>query len=80
MVTQHAAVTASGAHRWMQCTRSVRFEEQFPSTTSAYAEEGTLAHSVCELMVRKKFTPMSSRKYNAELKKLKDNELWQDEC
>jgi hypothetical protein len=63
----------------MQCTRSVRFEEQFPSTTSAYAEEGTLAHSVCELMVRKKFTPMSSRKYNAELKKLKDNELWQDE-
>ncbi len=79
MATQHAAVTASGAHRWLSCPRSVRFEEQFPESTSVYAEEGTLAHSVCELLGRKKFTPLSARKYSSELKKLKSNELWQDE-
>lgn len=76
----HATVCSpSGYERWSHCTASARFEEQFPNGTSVYAEEGTLAHSVCELMGRKKFTPMSARKYNAELKKLKENPLWDDE-
>lgn len=76
----HAVVTASGFERWSHCTAAPRYEEQFPDgETSVYAAEGTLAHSVCELYGRKKFTVMSTRKFNSELKKLKANELWQDE-
>lgn len=47
---QHALLSASGAARWLACTPSARFEEGFPESTSPYAEEGTLAHSVAELM------------------------------
>lgn len=75
----HAVVTASGYERWSHCTAAPRYEEQFPSGTTEYAEEGTLAHSVCELYGRKKFSVMSTRKFNAELKKLKAHPLWKDE-
>ena len=76
----HAVVTASGFERWSHCTAAPRYEEQFPDgETTVYAAEGTLAHSVCELYGRKKFTVMSTRKFNSELKKLKADELWQDE-
>lgn len=77
---EHAVVTASGYERWSHCTAAPRYEEQFPDgETTVYAAEGTLAHAVCELYGRKKFTPMTPRKFNSELKKLKENELWQDE-
>lgn len=49
---KHALLSASGAHRWLACTPSARLEEQFPRTTSEYAEEGTAAHEVAELTAR----------------------------
>ena len=76
----HAVVTASGYERWSHCTAAPRYEEGFPEReTSVYALEGTLAHSVCELYGRKYFTVMSTRKFNADLKKLKAEKLWKDE-
>ena len=75
----HATVTASGYERWSHCTAAPRYEEQIPSESSVYADEGTLAHSVCELYGKKKFTVMTTRKFNADLKKLKADPLWQDE-
>lgn len=76
----HAVLSASGASRWLACTPSARLEEQFPDSTSEYAKEGTLAHEVCELKVRKNLIEqMPTRIYNTKLKKLKENELWQDE-
>lgn len=77
---KHAILPASGAARWMACTPSARLEEQFPDTGSEYAAEGTLAHSMAELKVHKKFVePMGPRKYNAALNKLKKDPLYQDE-
>lgn len=76
----HAILSASGASKWMACTPSARLEEQFPDSTSEYAKEGTLAHELCELKVRKNLIePMHTRTYNSKLKKLKEHELWQDE-
>nr|DAL45920.1 MAG TPA_asm: Protein of unknown function (DUF2800) [Caudoviricetes sp.] len=76
----HAVLSASGASRWLACTPSARLEEQFPDSTSEYAKEGTLAHEVCELKVRKNLIEqMPTRTYNTKLKKIKENELWQDE-
>lgn len=49
---KHALLSASGAARWLNCTASARFEEQFKKTTSIYAEEGTAAHELSELVTR----------------------------
>jgi len=77
---EHALLSASGAHRWLVCTPSVRLEEQFPDTTSEYAKEGTLAHEIAELKLRKYFIePMSQRSFSAKLNKFKKRELFQDE-
>lgn len=79
-MTAHARLSASGAAKWLACPPSVKLEENFPDTGSVYAAEGTLAHSVAELKVRKyAVEPMSTRAFNAKMKKLKENELWQPE-
>lgn len=77
----HALLSASSAHRWLMCTPSARLEEQFPDTTSVAAKEGTLAHELAEVKVRNYFydVDFGKRKLTNAIKKLKDNELWQDE-
>ena len=49
----HALLSASGASRWINCTPSARLEEQCAPVreSSSYAEEGTLAHELCELYI-----------------------------
>ncbi|WP_144461826.1 DUF2800 domain-containing protein [Siminovitchia fortis] len=76
----HALLSASAAHRWLNCTPSVRLEEQFPDTTSKYAEEGTLAHEIAELKLRKYYTePMAQSTFTRRLNKMKKHELFQEE-
>lgn len=79
MPDKHAILSPSAAHRWLHCTPAPRVEAEFPETTSEYAEEGRLAHSVCELAAKKKFTVMNNRTYNSRLKKLKADPKWDDE-
>ncbi len=77
---EHALLSASSAARWLHCTAAPRFEEQFPENTSEYAEEGRLAHAICELKVIKHFTAqLKPRAYTMRLKKLKENPLYNDE-
>lgn len=77
----HAILSASGAHRWLDCTPSARLEEQFPDTTSEAAREGTLAHELAEMKVRNYFytTDFGKRKLTTAINKLKKEDLWQDE-
>ena len=77
----HALLSASGAHRWLNCTPSALLEQQFPDTTSEAAQEGTLAHELAELKLRHYFftTDFGKRKFNSAVKKLKESELWQNE-
>ena len=79
MSDKHAILSPSAAHRWLNCTPAPRVEAEFPESTSEYAEEGRLAHSVCELAAKKKFTAMNGRTYNSQLKKLKTDPKWNDE-
>lgn len=77
---EHALLSASSSHKWLVCTPSVRLEEQFENKTSPYMAEGTLAHSICELKARNYFIEtMTKRKFNSEMKKLKQDENYQEE-
>lgn len=49
----HALLSPSGSHRWMNCTPSARLEEPLPDSTSAAAEEGTVAHELAEYALSK---------------------------
>ena len=74
---QHALLSASSSHRWLHCPPSVKLAENFPSKTSIYAEAGRVAHAIAELKARKYFVePMSTRTYNAKLKKLQADEYY----
>ena len=75
----HALLSPSAAHRWLNCTPAPRLEATFPDNTSEYAEEGTLAHSLCEISAKKKFKNIKSAEYTRTVKKLKKDPLWNDE-
>lgn len=78
---KHALLSASGAKKWLNCTPSARLEDALPEERSPYAEEGTLAHSICELKLAKQFTDknMSSRTYSSRLGKLMKDPLYSKE-
>lgn len=77
---QHALLSASASSRWLVCTAAPRFEEQFPENTTEYAEEGRLAHSICELKLLKKFTVSITQKaFTTRLNKFKKEALYNPE-
>ena len=73
----HALLSASGAHRWMNCTPSAVLESQFPDTTSEAAKEGTLAHEMAEAKLQHLFNTQDYRKakLTRTLNKIKKDEL-----
>lgn len=57
----HALLSASGAHRWLNCTPSARLEEQYPDNPSDAAAEGTAAHELAEHKLRQLLDQPSTR-------------------
>ncbi|WP_079525416.1 DUF2800 domain-containing protein [Solibacillus isronensis] len=78
-MAQHALLSASGAHRWMVCTKSSRLEESMEEETSVYAEEGTLAHELAELKIAKEVGLISKQKYTKKLKQIRSDPLYTEE-
>lgn len=78
----HALLSASGASRWLNCTPSAKLEEEFgdKSTSSQYAAEGTLAHELAELYLRKDVLEnISDEDFERSLEDIMANELFNDE-
>lgn len=50
----HAKLSPSGAHRWMACPGSVVLEADYPDQGSAYADEGTAAHTLAAYVLQDK--------------------------
>ena len=67
---KHAVLSASGAARWIACPASARLEEQFPESTSSYAEEGTTAHKAAEITAKYFLGQITEDIYEAELQEL----------
>lgn len=79
MPEKHALLSASSASRWLNCPPSARLCESIPEEPSKYAEEGTLAHSMCEVKLSSFITPVAKRTVTAKLNKIKKNELYSAE-
>ena len=67
-MAKHALLSASGAHRWLLCTPSAQLEQKFPASTSAYAEEGTVAHALAELTTRYFLGELDEVSYENQIK------------
>lgn len=76
----HAKLSASGAHKWLNCPGSIKLEEDFPDKGSKYAEEGTLAHAVAELKLQKYFVKgIGPKTFNKKMDEFKKSEFWNTE-
>lgn len=51
--TDHALLSVSGAHRWLNCPPSAVLESREPDSSSAAAEQGTVAHALAEWKLRR---------------------------
>lgn len=79
MPDTHALLSASSAERWINCPPSARLTENMPDTESPHAAEGTLAHSLAELKVRKKFENMRKSEYDKRLGEIRKDPLYAPE-
>lgn len=46
-MAEHAKLSPSASHRWLNCTPSAQLEEAVPNEGSEYTREGSLAHAYC---------------------------------
>lgn len=53
MPDQHALLSASSTHRWLNCPPSAVLESLDPDSTSAAAEQGTVAHALATWKLRR---------------------------
>ena len=66
---KHAKLSASSAHRWMNCNPSANLEREFADKSSEAAAEGSAAHALCEHKLRKALKQRSTRptsKYDSD--------------
>lgn len=76
----HAKLSASGSKRWLTCTPSVRLESSFEDKTSSFAEEGTAAHELSELMLAYELKNINKASYTRRLNKFtKENQYYSQE-
>jgi len=74
MNNEHAFLSASSAHRWLNCTLSPVLEAGIPDTPSGYAEEGVLAHEIAETILKHATKAISDEEYEKILNELKEHE------
>ena len=58
----HSLLSASKAEQWINCPPSARLQEGIPDRRSEYAEEGTAAHELAELRLRRRLLPCNRAK------------------
>lgn len=76
---KHALLSASGASRWLNCTPSARLEENYESTQSVYAAEGTLAHEFADIGIRFAANQLQKREYSKQIDSFRKHHLYTDD-
>lgn len=79
MSRKHAMLSPSGASRWLTCTPSARLEQEYAESQSAYADEGTFAHELAEIIIREKAYHMDLSNQIERLIATREGELYYNE-
>lgn len=79
MARAHALLSASDSYRWLNCPPAARLTEHIPDTSSVYAEEGTLAHSLGELELKYSLEEIKQSTYTRRLRDIKKHELYSED-
>lgn len=79
MLGAHALLSASGAERWIRCPKSARLEETFPESSSSYADEGTLAHEICQISLNVILHRITKEEYKAKFYECSQSEYYSQE-
>ncbi|ERI06490.1 DUF2800 domain-containing protein [Aneurinibacillus aneurinilyticus] len=75
----HALLGASKAEQWINCPPSARLQENIPDKRSEYADEGTAAHELSEIKLRRRLLPCNSKERKAlddKLEQFKANKFY----
>lgn len=72
-------LSASGASRWLICTPSARLEQTIDEIESNYADEGTVAHRLAELLIKHKLKKVSPKGYADKLDEIMNTEYYSEE-
>jgi len=75
-MTAHALLSPSSASRWLACTPSAKLSLDFPDTAGEAAKEGTVAHSLCELLIRSKLEKMPRKAFQQLYKPITQSEYF----
>lgn len=70
-MAQHAILSPSAAHRWLNCTAAPLFEKDVEDKGSTFAEEGSLAHAYCAKKL-KEFLGKGVSEENKEIAELNE--------
>lgn len=68
--TDHAFLSASAAERWINCPGSARLAALYPEEHSDAAEEGSLAHSLAQVLIQSLVGDITVKKAANELGRL----------
>jgi hypothetical protein len=68
--------SASASGRWINCPPSVRLSASFPDSSTDYAKEGTLAHSLAELMLNYINLNIPKKEYKSKIKEIESSEYY----
>lgn len=60
-MAKHAILSASSAHRWLNCSPAPRLELEFEDQESTAAAQGTAAHNLCEHKLKRALNIRSKR-------------------
>lgn len=77
-MADHAILSPSSASRWLACPPSARLESRFPDTSGTAVKEGTLAHSLGELLIRYKSGEIKKAQYTKALAEIETDPLYED--
>lgn len=77
-MSAHALLSPSSASRWLACTPSAVLESQFPDTAGEAAAEGTLAHSLGELLIQKKLNIGTVQARKKSIKAIMENKMYNE--
>lgn len=66
-MSEHAILSPSSGSRWTICTPSARLEAALPERSSTYAEEGTLAHRLSELLIKRKLRRIHEEEFTEQM-------------